>query len=166
MEVDLGDKKVVALLKFYLGRFFVRTPSVYLDRFKKEFRDYGSVIATGDADFLRYVGCYFLLYSGRKTYREMTTYDLIETYLGRQDEGERFYDIETELLVLTHLRTTMENRQLENLVVHTMGQREMMGKKTLVLLEEQLPQVMVNARELKYQVVDQRQGVGSTQVEM
>lgn len=169
MLVDIGDKKIVDLLKFYLGRFFVKIPAPLLGRLKSEVTDYGSVVATGDMSFLKCVGSYMLLTFGRKGHREMSTYDLIEVYLGRvegEEEGSRFYDVETELLILTHLRATMENRQLENLVIHTMGQRALAGKHTLLLLEANLPQVQARAKELKFLVVDQRQGVSGVQAEI
>lgn len=145
LAIPEPEKKKI--LKHYLGRLAVgltlETQRIFSEKFKKQ----GSVYAVGNPRFLRSVGCYLLLAFGMQKHRFVFSYELVDAFLGAKtvdedpEENRVFYDTQTPLLVIYHMGNTMENRQLENMVCHTITQRHLEDKPTIVLSEVRLQKV-------------------------
>jgi len=103
------------------------------------------------------MACYILMEWGWQKYRHLETYQLVDLFLQKGEEVETFYDMEVPLLILYHMRGTMENKQLENLTCHTISQRNLLNLKTIVLAEVDLPQVESHYMELQLPVVKDNQ---------
>lgn len=153
----MNREHLKAVLSQYLGpQFSVNLNLDEVKGFRKVFPSLRSAFIQGRQRRLRALGCYHLLEWGWQKYRLLNSYQLVDMFLSTgqtEAEAESFYDIEVPLLVVYHMAGTMENRQLENLVSHTVSQRNIMGLKTIVMAEVDLPKVENQYRELGLLVV-------------
>lgn len=142
----IADDTKRKILKAYLGPFYGHVSEGEMEEFKRIYPTLKTtcVFCRKKIALLK-TGCYFLLAYGKQNYRFLYTYNLIDFFLktavSGEEEDQTFYDTTSGLLILYHMANTMENRQLENLVCHTLSQRFIEKKPTLFLSECALPQV-------------------------
>lgn len=142
--MEIEQKTKAKILLQYLGRLAIDISKEEWATLKAEFPIFESVLVWASPKDLQRIGTYLLLAFGRKTYQFYYTYQLVDDFLGKGEEGDEkgtFYDLTTPVLVLMHTVSTMENRQLEALVAHTVEQRNLERRITIVLTEARLPKV-------------------------
>lgn len=137
------------ILKSYLGKFSTPIPDKEIELFREHFKKRSPVFVVGKPEFLKRVGCYFLLEFGQVRWKFHYTYELVDVFLGNDEEEKTFYDDSVPFLILWHMKNTMANRQLEPMVLHTVSQRVLNKKPTLVLSESALPKVSAYFRNWK-----------------
>lgn len=142
---EISPEQKDRILRQYLGRFYGKVEPSVSALFSSEVSSACVVWAKGRPQFLRQIGACYLLKFGKLQYRFRLTYEIVDTFLGKTPDGsegsETFYDTVSSYLILYHMGSTMENKQLQNMVCHTIAQRKLEGKPTLVLSEVSLPQV-------------------------
>jgi len=153
--VDISDKERLIILKHYLGKFCCRIDPKVRKELSERITKPVSYYIRGTQDFLKQAACFYLLSFGQQQYRSLYTYEIVDLFLGNhqagdETEGQAFYDTETPLLIIYHMASTMENRQLENMTGHTITQRQLEGKQSLVLSECVLPKIEALTKELKW----------------
>lgn len=134
------------ILKVYLGNFYGSLSSEEVGKFKGMFPKMETVMVRDrSAVSLKKAALFHLLAFGKQSYRLLYTYNLVDFYLKTpvegQDDEQTFYDTTSQFLIMYHMANTMENRQLENMVCHTLNLRLLERKPTLMLIESPLPQV-------------------------
>lgn len=128
------------ILKQYLGIFYVKPDKELYGFLKSEKVELKDAMLYGTPSQLKTVALYYLLTFGRQNYTHMFTYDLVERFLGN-DEEEGSFQEEAPFLILYHMRNTMPNKQLENMVNHLISRREIQGKVTVMLAESAVKEV-------------------------
>ena len=141
----MNQEHFKSILKHYLGaQYGVRLFPTDIAEFRKKFPRLRSAFIRARQPKLRAIGCYHLMEWGWQKYRHLFTYQFVDMYLSTgtpEGEGETFHDTETPLLLIYHMAGTMENKQLENLVAHTISQRNVLGLRTHILAETPPPKV-------------------------
>lgn len=129
-------------LNHYLGFFWPRTiPTSEDARFCAAKVKNGDFYAEGPEEFLRIVGSYYLLNWGRKSWSLKRTYDFVEDYLDKQEEGGSLTTDTEGTLCILHVKNTMNNKQLDNMVLHVLENRRIKGLATCFFAEERIKRV-------------------------
>jgi len=137
----ISDSDKRKILSAYLGNYSIPIPSTSTEELRKNFPKRETHLVQGTPHSLKTIGCYFLLEFGQVRYRSIFSYEIVEVFLGNMEEDRTFCDDQTPFLIIYHTRSTMQNRQLEPMIIHTVGQRQRMNRPTLVLTESRIKEV-------------------------
>lgn len=150
------------ILKYYLRPFLQKVTQKELEDLKVKYPKLESCYVVGGAIYLRKVGLHFLLSFGRQTYQYKSTYEVIDAFLGNSDEEHKsFYEMSDPLLFLYHMKNTMTNKRLEEIVNHVVSYRRQEGKLTIVLAETKLSQVEASSGLKVYSYQGSEQTIGA-----
>ena len=135
-----NNSQLKAALVSYLGGFNSKPTTQEVEKFKKLLPKLeGAFYVEGSKEDFKKFGCYMLVAWGRLDYQLIYSYELVDKYLGESDEP--FYETAAKILIIYHPRKTMPNKQLENMINHTLTLRERKGLVTVIMAEELLPKV-------------------------
>lgn len=150
--ISLEEKKNI--LKTYLYPFHKNPSKSMRDFCKKTFSCIQSFYFCSSPENLNQLIVYELLSHGYQSWKYVTSYDLVESFLGNNEDNKEFLDKSSSLLVVYHFKSTMENRRLEDLLSHTISLRDLEGKLTIVLTEVDLPKVKTQYQSLNKKIVE------------
>lgn len=129
------------IIRTYLRPFLSKPSSEIRELCKKELKNIDSFYVCSDRTTLSQVIVFELLSHGYQNWKYINSYDLVETFLGNDEENKEFLDRNTNLLVVYHSKSTMENKRLEDLLIHTVEYRNLESLMTIVLTEVELNKV-------------------------
>jgi len=137
--------KEIRFLRQYLGPFWPekQVPKEEMEKVAGTLPEMASIYVEGNQDFLRKVGAVFLLKWGRQPWLFKRSYDFVEDYLGVGDDDQpRSITEDTPgVLVIMHVKNTMVNKQLENMLIHVLENRRVSGHITCFFAEERMKRV-------------------------
>lgn len=137
-EINLSLGAKIRMLRTYLGQFYVTVPVEIRKLLHAKIPQKGlTVYVESDIEFLKQVAAWYLLKWGEQAHVVETTYDVLNRFLGISDSDEDsklpFANTTTSLLILMHMEYTVPNKRLPDVIAHTVENRQLVGKPTLVL---------------------------------
>jgi len=143
------ENEALRIQKHYLGTLFSTLTKEDVEKLDKVFnRRLKTMYLKGKKAFLRKVATYLLLSRGEWVeYRYFTSSELLGSWLGKDvsgdGQGQRTFhlDLRSPILILHHLKYSVENVALESLICQQISERDNLGLITLVLDEGNLEEV-------------------------
>lgn len=137
------DEKRTILVR-YLGHFAVNVGGAEKAKIRAMLPEQPTthVIESLDRTFLRKYTCLFLLQYGRLNYRFVNSYDLVDRYFNNSDDDDShpaFHQYSQPILVLLLDDTAPTNKIHHELITHTVAQRLLEKKHTLILTQRAFP---------------------------
>ncbi len=131
---DYLREKQRGILKGYLREYFAPVPEKYLVKlqaarmevFKKDY------FICGSRESLRPAVTFYLLSGGRKTWKVINAYDLLEIYLGHVEDFKSIFELGEPHIIITHGNQEFVNRRQWDIINQFCAWRNLSHRRTMI----------------------------------
>lgn len=126
------DQKI-RILKNYLGPFYER-PNLNIRNSLRGVHIFSNLVLK--TRYINQAITFLLLKDGRQNYKVISSYEVIDIYLGKVEEVPNYRDLVSSVLIVKTLSYGMENKRKWDLIYQLSIERNQIGKSLIVILEE------------------------------